>query len=815
MQDFTYASLHNHTMYSNLRLKDAITRPEELLNQALDYGIKGLVVTDHETLSAHVTMQQYVNKNSDKFKDFKLGFGNEIYLVDRNTVEELKENNESIKFYHFILIAKDEIGYDFLRKQSTQAWKNGFMYKGMERVPTYYDWLKETMKQYKGHVIASSACLGGILPNLLLNKQFDKFNQQVKEFQEIFGKDDFYLEVQPNNNAEQNFVNHYLLQNSKELGVKVIVTTDTHYLNKKQQDIHRIFLKSDNSNRDVDNFYEDAYMKSPNEIYTEMGNTALELFDNTLEILYKIEVYDLHRKIEIPQAHIPNFKEYYTPSLDKYRSIAYYQKTSESESDKYLWKLIVDGLREKKVKPTKEIWERIDTELDVIKAIGDYFGKPMSGYFLAEKEFIDLMWQVSLVGIGRGSAPCFYICYLVGITQIDALEYDLPYWRFANKDRLDNIFDIDTDSEGAQREAINKLIKDKFGYDNVINAGTFKTEASKSTVLSATRGYGLSVADSQNIVNLLPNDKGVSWSLKDTFFGNEDKGRKPDERFISAVNQHKGLQEAMLGIEGLVSGRSQHAAGVFVMNGGYDNYFASMNTTSGLEVSQLDAHSAEYVGGIKYDFLTIEALDRIREVMRLLLKDGKIEWQGSLRDTFNHYFALDKFDVNNKEMYDLMLAGEVNNVFQFSTRIGRQGVEKVQPHNFNELAATNSLIRLTTDGEQPIDKYVKFKNDPTLWFKEMTEQGLTEDEQKVLNNLLEPRYGICDTQEYLMQMVMDKDISNFTLKQANKMRKSVAKKNPELQQQEKDLFFKQGIENGTSENMLNYVWDYEIAPLLG
>lgn len=828
MNKKSYFSIHNHTSYSNLRLRDAIIKVPELLDNGLELGLNGLAITDHETLSAHVKAKQYFDKNKERFGDFKLAFGNEIYLVDKKIVNESRENNDKIFFNHFILLAKNKHGYEMLMNQSTKAWENSFFYRGMERVPTYYDELSEMMKDYKGDIIASSACLGGIIPKLILkyhetkNKEdYDNIISELRRFVDIFGVDDFYLELQPSNHEEQEIVNDYLVKIAHAFGLKIIVTTDSHYLSKEQKEIHKIYLQSNGDDgREVDDFYDTTYQMSASDLSNFFGDENLlqEMFDNTNSLMEKIEDFDFGHATIIPQAHIPNFNPIKLTDIDAnidwtlYPSIQYYESSSQ-KADLYYLKLIMEGLANHNQELSPRNLKRIDEELDVVKAIGDNFGMPMSSYFLADREFVDIMWKTSLVGVARGSASSFYTNYLLDLVQINALDYDLPYWRFLNKDRLDNMPDLDTDAESSQRENIINNVKERFGEHNVINIGTFTTEGTRSAVLTATRGVGMNISESNNLLDMIPNEKGINWPLHDVFFGSDS--RQPVEGFIEEVQKYPYLKETMLAIEGIVSGRSQHASGVVVMNDGYTKHFPAMKTKNGLMISQFEAHDVEFVGGLKFDFLSISALGRIRSAMDLLVKNNKIEWQGDLKSTYDKYLHPDNINPNSPELFKSIYANEVPAIFQFNTNVGLQGLQKVHPENFDELAATNSLIRLTTSGEQPIDKYIKFKSNQSLWFDEMKESHLSEKEMDVLKNILIGRYGIADTQELLMILSMDENISNFSLKQANKLRKSVAKKDPVLQQKEKILFFDMCAENGTSEEMANYVWNFCIVPQFG
>lgn len=455
MNKNSYASLHAHTDYSNLRLRDAINRVEDLIDTSYDLGLNGVVITDHETLSAHVKARQHYLKNKEKFGDFKVGFGNEIYLVDRFETQNLKEQNEKIIFNHFILIAKNKHGYDFLKKQTTHAWSNEFSYRGMSRVPTYYDWLEENMKEYKGDIIASSACLGGKLPHLIMeyhnNRNHDNYKKIIDwlgYMVNIFGIDNFYLEMQPSHYEEQNIVNGYIVKIAKALGLKYVITTDAHYLSLAQKEVHKIYLKSTNEDRDVDSFYDTTYLMSPDEVneFFEDKDVTKAAFENTNDIVSSLEDISFEHSTLIPKSHIPEFEQ---KPLSEYNNEVDWDKypfietfiSSKYDDDRYYIKLIMDGMINHEQEFNDENLSRINTELDVVKAISENFGMPMSSYFLVDKEFVDIMWEVSLVGVARGSASCFYTNYLIDIVQINPLKYDLPYWRFLNKERLDNMPD--------------------------------------------------------------------------------------------------------------------------------------------------------------------------------------------------------------------------------------------------------------------------------------------------------------------------------------------------------------------------------------
>lgn len=820
--------IHNHSDYSNIRLRDAITRVEDMLEYSLELGLPGIALTDHETISGHVKVDKYIKDNQDRFKDFTVAYGNEIYLVDKEKMEEQKEENERINFYHFLILAKNQRGYEFLRKQSTQAWENSFFYKGMQRTPTHYNELKEMIKGYEDDIIFSSACLGSELSQLILQyheNRTPELKQRIHEtityFTDLVGKDNFYFELQPaikhdksnyENKKEQQIVNDMLLVLSKAYGIKPIVTTDAHYLNKEQALAHKIYLQSSQGDREVEEFYSTTYIMNRSELAEYFSEELLgELIRNTHEIMNKIEPIEFAQQTKVPNIDIPDYtnNNIFDDCLNEYKYINKY-KNSNREMDNYYLHLIGEGMLKMNQEFNTENLERINVELEQVWEISETLNQPLSSYFVLTQDVIDLMWEVSLVGVARGSASCFYTNYLLEIVQINPIPYKLPYWRFLNKDRVE-LPDIDIDAEASKREEIMELTRERYGNANVLNSSTFNTEGPKSTVLTATRGLGLETHEQHNISNLIPNEGASLWSVSDCLFGNEKKNRKPVKEFVKRVEKYDGLKETMVSIEGIVNGRSQHASSViFYPNSFLDNN-AMMKTTKGLSVTQLNAEDGEYSGELKLDFLSISALGRIREAMDLLLADGKIEWQGSLKATYDKYLHPDVLDLESKEMYQMLADGKIDDAFQMSSLVAQNAMKKIKPETFNEIEITNTIIRLQTDGEQPTDKFVRYKYDIDEWYKDMKKYGLNTLEISLMEEHLLERTGICDTQESIMLIVMDKRIGNSNLAFANKYRKAIAKKNPQLIEECEDIFRKNIVDNGHQLEFANYIIDEQIG----
>ena len=614
-----FFNIHTHTDASNFRIKDSTSKPEDLLDYSYKLGLSGLAITDHSTISNHVRATRHIEDNPEKFKDFKLGLGNELYLLDRAAVEEARKNNEKIQFYHFLALAKNQHGYEFIKKLTTREWENSFFYRGVQRTPTYYDDLEELIKGYEDDVIFSSACLGSPLNQYILEYHRDKTKENKKKihdfityFIDMVGRDNFYLELQPaikhdksniDIKQEQQIVNDMLLQLSKVYGVTPIVSTDAHYLSKKDSIPHKIYLQSGSANdREVDSFYSTTYVMNREELLEYFNEGVLdELIGNTHELMSKLGPISFKQETQVPTIDIPEYKNnrLFDNYLSQYEHINKY-RNSDNPMDNYYLHLLGEGMKYYQQDFNNKNLSRVDLELEQIWEISNKLQQPLSSYFVLTQDIVNMMWKISLVGTARGSAACYYTNYLLGIVQINPMDYDLPYYRFLSKERA-SLPDIDIDAEASKREEILELAKKRYGHDKILNSCTFTTEGPKSTVITATRGYGLDVSEQHNIANLIPNEGALLWSVSDCLYGNEKEGRKPVKEFVERVRKHEGLEEIMTTIEGIISGRSQHASSVIFYPRTFLDENAMMKTTKGLEVTQFNADDGEYAGELKLD----------------------------------------------------------------------------------------------------------------------------------------------------------------------------------------------------------------------
>lgn len=824
----SFFSIHNHTDEgSNLRLRDTINKVSELINYAHEIGLKGICLTEHESITSSLSGIKYYYNHKDEpgWENFKVGFGNEIYLCNRDVNAE---NKKGQRYPHFVLLALDEFGHKGIRELSTNSWINNSFMNVMMRVPTYYDELEEMLCKYKGHIVGSTACLGGALPCKLLQLREERYTQEEKHniwdacvgwieyMNEIFGKGYFFLELQPSPKEEQIFVNKCLVKLAEQTGVNYIISTDAHYLKKEDREFHKIYLESQDGDREVDDFYDTTYVMTPEEIHSYMDeslgyNTVQKGLDNTMLIYDMVQMYDIRKPLRIP--YVPfNTNEPDKQLYEKYYSLIQhldYFYNSNYESDRHLCREILNELERKPEELcNQETYEAIAECLESLIIASDKMNVRWSAYLLDVQDIISLLWKVSLVGCGRGSGVGFILNYILNITQINPLrEKTKTYpWRFLNPERASPL-DIDVDIEGSKRNAVMELLRNTYGSDRISKVMTLSTEKGRSAILTAARGLGIDNNVAQYIASLMVADRGQLRTFKQMYYGDEDN--KPVAEFVREMDQYPELWECAQKFEGLVNGVGSHAGGIILTDEPFTEATAQMKTNSGDIITQFDLHGCEDVSLIKFDCLSVEALDKIHACLNLLLENDEIEWQGSLIDTYEKYIGVYTLERDAEEMWKMLWEHKVLSFFQMEKESGKQAIALSKPHSVDDLAALNSVMRLMAQekgGEAPLQKYARFKNDIKQWYQEMSSMGLNEEEQNILKDILGISYGICEAQEYLFLLVMHPQIGGFSLAWADRLRKSVAKKNPkdfELLQEE---FLQNAKDKNLSNKLITYVW---------
>ena len=821
-----FCSLHNHTEFSNVKLRDCIIKIEDLVNKALDYGYQGVAITDHEVLSGHVKAMDIQSAIQEKFPFFKIILGNEIYLIDE------KDYKQTDKFFHFILLAKDNIGYEQIRQLSSRAWERSYTSKGILRTPTFYQDVEEIVGKCQGHIIASTACIGGRLADAILTKNSSSLNEFVHWMCSVFGQHNCYLEMQDSDSDEQKQVNETILRIARFFNIPFIITSDVHYLDKDDIFVHKAFLNSkEEKERETESFYQYTYMKSEEEIRTILRylppQVISEAFENTIKIYQQIEKFDIRRPVIVPEIKIQttdeelgNLSSSIVEYGEKYPAIKKYI-TSPFKQDRYLIHNIDKGIAQRNLLTQgscfseEQVFERINAELDVLWNISEFHSQRMSAYLNLVQRITEIIWENSLLGVARGSAGGFLINYLLFITQINPLEYNLPYWRFLNNERLDDFPDIDLDIDPSKTEIVINALRKEFGENNVLNTITFKTETLKSAILTAARGLGINNDEAQSLSSMVSIERGMVASL-DACLGNIE-GVSPVPGFKETINKYPKLLDTIKKIEGLISGRGIHASSVYIFNNGYLAQNSLMRAPNKTLITAFDMHDSDKLGSLKFDLLRTDAETKLTKCLELLLQDKQIVWQGSLRATYDKYLGIENIDFTNEQMWNNINKGMVPDLFQFETQVGSVGIQKIQPHSVLEMSLTNDAMRLqgVLDGLSPIERFSKFKKDISLWYKEMSGKNLTSSEVEVLEKHLLSTYGNSINQETLMLLLMDPNISNFSLREANNARKILAKKLVAQVDGLKTQFFDKGKMAGSRYNFLSYVWDYFIEPQMG
>jgi len=830
MNEKKYASLHAHSDYSNLKVIDSINKVGDLIDGAFNKGLHAISLTDHDTLSGHVkAIQHFKSKYLDK--PFKLILGNEIYLTREGLNSENYEKGE--KFFHVLLLAKDAEGHEQLRKLSSRAWSRSFI-RGVMRTPTYGSDLKEVIGSNPGHLITTTACLGGVTGSLFISygaAALDDISAHLEKMQGLFGKDNFFIEVQPSMDEQQIAYNKFMVENFWGK-YPFVFTTDAHFLNEEDKELHAQFLSSaSNGDRDAENFYASAFVMTVEQIFERLnylGEDKLEEMRlNTIRIADSVQTYDLKHAQAVPAVPVQitaqiqdNLNKLKLQIPAQYAYIHNYLNAKETQDLFFIYK-IFEGFVEKINNFNEEYLQRFNDELEQVWETSITIKQPLSKYFVTMAKMIDIIWNEgdSLLGVSRGSAAGFLLNYCLGITQLDPLRQELimPYWRFIHKDRPE-LPDIDIDTEGSKRTKVFNKVKEYFksiGGD-VINVCTFGTEKSKSAIRTAGRALNIDDDVVSFIISLIPNERGFDWTLDQCMYGDEDHKAIP--KFQDEMGREKSLWKLAYSIEGLITRLGVHASGVIAFNEDFTKHNSLMKTSRGVLVSAYNLEDTEYAGGLKYDFLTINALDKIRTTMNLLLEDGRIQWQGGLKKTYDKYLLPKELEYKDENMWGMAGRGEIVDLFQFDTSVGSQAMRSIKPQSISQLAIANSLMRLMAQeegGELPLNTYVKFKNSENMWYRELETNGINEKEIKILEPYLKPLSGVADSQESVMMMVMDPKISAFTVLEANGLRKAIAKKKFDTIEKIKKGFYEKGKSIGTRVKLLDYVWNVQIMRQAG
>lgn len=478
----------------------------------------------------------------------------------------------------------------------------------MRRVPTYYSDLIDVVDNNKGHLIASTACLGSWLDYqcLELAKSWDEelathIRNWCKQMVQLFGKGNFYIELQPpmNKTSEQYKVNQILLQFAFELKIPWIVTTDSHYVSVEDREIHKAYLNSQNGEREVDSFYATTYMMDTEELEAHFDFPLQEAYLNIQKIIDMCgNDYELERPLKIPHLTWKEFHPQTNPAewVSRIPQLMNFI-TSSYVGDRELVKAIIEAIEKEERLQTKETYDAVNDCLDKIWESSNVNKAHWSAYLLNLQKIIDCCWDAgSIVLPGRGSGVGFILLYLLQITQINPLwETVKTYsWRFLNPSRVSPL-DVDFDIEGGRRAQVLSKFREVYGEDRVSNVITFAVEKSKSAILTAARGLGIDVDEAQYVASLVPADRGIIRTLDQCYYGDKENGFEPIRPFVNEMNARPELWKTAHKIENLICRTGIHAGGVIFVDEPFIESTALMRAPDGTIVTAYELHDCEAV----------------------------------------------------------------------------------------------------------------------------------------------------------------------------------------------------------------------------
>ncbi len=732
----SFIHLHTHSHYS---LLDGLPKIDELVNKAKEYGMEALALTDHGVMYGAIEFYQKC-----KQAGIKPIIGIEAYLAPRSRHD--KQHRLDNKYYHLVLLARNFTGYQNLIKLTSKAHLEGFYYK--PRI----DW--ELLKQYSEGLIALSACLKGQIPQILLGSEPEKVYEAIKQYQAVFGKENFYLEVQHHPGIpEQQRVNQKIYALAEELKIKVVATNDVHYIEYEDREPHDILIclqtKSKKTDQNRMSYLNDDFsFRSPERMRRDFANHP-EVIENTLEIARRCN-------LEIP--------------LGKYL-LPHYPIEDKKTPEEKLKELCLAGLKkrypEKKDDPLLK--KRLEYELSVINKTG------FASYFLIVQDFVN--WAKNnniVVGPGRGSAAGSLVSYLLNITDIDPIKYELIFERFLNPNRI-SMPDIDLDFNDTRRDEVIHYVANKYGHDHVAQIITFGTMAARVVVRDVGRVLGIPYSYCDQLAKLIPMFTTLDEALKLVPELREKYENEPEAKAI--IDNAKKL-------EGCVRHTSTHACGVVITPEPITNYVPLQYSATGDNdiVTQYSLGSIEALGLLKMDFLGLKNLTIIENTLEII---EKIHGQR---------FTIDSIPLNDKKTFALLQAGETTGVFQLESSGMKRYLKQLKPSRLEDIIAMVALYR-----PGPME-FIKDFIDGKHGRKKISYL------HPKLKPILEKTYGIAVYQEQIMQIA--RDLAGFTYAEADVLRKAVGKKIKKLLDAQEEKMIAGMVKNGIDKKTAKKIWKF-------
>lgn len=736
--EFTH--LHVHTEYS---LLDGSSKIKEITSRAKELGMKSLAITDHGVMYGVIDFYKAAREVG-----IKPILGCEVYVAPGSRFDKQPGESES-RYYHLVLLAENNTGYKNLMKIVSRGFTEGFYYK--PRVDY------EVLEQFHEGIIALSACLAGKVQRYLARGMYEAGCEAAKRYEGIFGKGNFFLELQDHGIPEQKYVNPQLIRMSQELGIDLVCTNDVHYTYAQDADAHDILLCIQTGKKVTDENrmrYDGGqyYLKSPEEM-AELFPYAPQALENTCKIAERCNV-----EIEFGVTKVPHF-----------------EVPQGFDSWTYLNHLCNEGMKRRYPDADEEKKKRLEYELSVIHKMG------YVDYFLIVWDYINYAKTHGIaVGPGRGSAAGSIVSYCLGITDIDPIKYSLIFERFLNPERV-SMPDIDVDFCYERRQEVIDYVVEKYGKDCVVQIVTFGTMAARAVIKDVGRVLDLPYAMVDNIAKMVPREIGIT--IDKAIQENPDlrNAYENDAQVHDLIDKSKRL-------EGLPRHASMHAAGVLISQKAVDEYVPVATGADGAVVAQFVMTTLEELGLLKMDFLGLRTLTVIQDAEKLARKK-------------NPEFSIDNINYEDKNVYDMISTGKCEGIFQLESAGMKNFMKELKPQSIEDLIAGISLYR-----PGPMDfipQYIKGKNNP----------GDITYDCPMLEPILKPTYGCIVYQEQVMQIV--RDLAGYSLGRSDLVRRAMSKKKTSVMEKERQNFIYGNpeenvpgcISNGIDEKTANKIYD--------
>ena len=752
----SFVHLHLHTQYS---LLDGALRLKDLFAQAQEFGMPAVASTDHGNMFGAIDF--YTQAKASGIKPL---IGSEIYFTPgsrfdrkvarRSAVLDSQDAEESkFQIHHLVLIAKNLTGYMNLCKLLSKAYLEGFYYKPRAD--------HELLKEFSEGLIATTACLKGEVAYNLFTGNDERAHDAVLKYREIF-KDDFYLEIQENGLTEQAEVNKKLVTYASDLSIPLVATNDVHYLTREDAAAQEVLLCIQTGKT----FLDEKRMKlTTNEFFFKSAEHMRKAFDyhkeacdNTLRIADKCNL-ELKWKDEQGRQiyHLPDFEINTKESPEEFFAREAREGLALRFNGPHFIKIKNQENWESEIKP--QYIARLDEEIAMIQSTG------FSGYFLIVSDFIRWSKKENIpVGPGRGSGAGSLVAYSLDITNINPIPYNLLFERFINPERI-SMPDFDIDFCQERRAEVIEYVTKKYGQERVGQIITFGKLQAKACIRDVARVFGLPYSESDTLAKLIPDELGITL----------DRALEIEPKFQEAYDTDKKIKRIIdisRRLEGLLRHASIHAAGVIITNEPLVNYCPLYKGREGEQVVQFDKDFSEKIGLVKFDFLGLKTLTVIQNAVNLIRRD------------YDENFDIEAIDIEDSNIYEYISTGQTSGVFQLESSGMKDLCKRIKPDNIEDITAINALFRPGPLGSGMVDDFIEIKHGR----KEMTFPF------KELEDILKETYGIVVYQEQVMNI--SRIIANYTLGQADMLRRAMGKKKIKEMDKHKEIFKEGAAKNG-------------------